>query len=62
VSPVASAAETLREFLRHYVLPPSPHRGWEQRLVDIAATMEALIVSHRTGQAESPERLRQLRR
>jgi predicted dehydrogenase len=56
------ALDTLREFLRHYSLPPSPHRGWEHRLEDVAATMEALVVSHRTGQAESPERFRKLRR
>jgi predicted dehydrogenase len=54
--------ETLREFLRHFEQAPSPARGWEHRLQDIAATMEALVVSHRTGQAESPERFRQLRR
>lgn len=52
----------LREFLHQYGLPPSPHRGWELRLEETAATMEALVVSHRTGQAESPERFRRLRR
>jgi predicted dehydrogenase len=59
---LSPALQTLREFLRQYTLPPSPHRGWEHRLEDVAATMEALIVSHRTGQAESPERFRRLRR
>jgi predicted dehydrogenase len=58
----SGALETLREFLQHYTLPPSPHRGWEHRLAEIAATMEALVVSHRTGQAESPERFLQLKR
>ncbi|HVT82410.1 MAG TPA: hypothetical protein VHM90_17340 [Phycisphaerae bacterium] len=56
------ALGTLRRFLEQYALPPSPHRGWEHHLEEIAATMEALVVSHRTGQAESPERLRKLRR
>jgi predicted dehydrogenase len=62
LNPMASAIETLREYLRHFVLPVSPHRGWEHRLEEVAATMEAVIVSHRTGQAESPERFRGLRR
>jgi predicted dehydrogenase len=52
----------LREFLRHYALPPSPHRGWPHHLEEIAAILEALVVSHRTGQPESPDRLRRLRR
>ncbi|MGN6367991.1 MAG: hypothetical protein ACTHN5_07000 [Phycisphaerae bacterium] len=56
------ALGTLREFLDHFEQQPSPHRGWEHRLEEIAATMEAMIVSHRTGQAESPERFRGLRR
>jgi hypothetical protein len=56
------ALGTLRRFLEQYALQPSPHRGWEHHLEEIAATMEALVVSHRTGQAESPERLRKLRR
>ncbi len=58
----AGALATLREFLRHFALPPSPHRGWRHRLEEVSAAMEALIVSHRTGQAESPERFLQLRR
>jgi predicted dehydrogenase len=53
---------TLRRFLEHFEQQPSPHRGWEHRLEEVAATMEAMIVSHRTGQAESPERFRGLRR
>jgi len=56
------AEAALREFLRHFAMPPSPHRGWKNRLEEIAATLEAMVVSHRTGQAESPERLRHLRR
>jgi predicted dehydrogenase len=58
----SAALDTLREYLRHFQLPPSPHRGWPHRLREVAATMEALLVSHRTGQAESPERFLQLRR
>jgi len=53
---------TLRDFLRHCALPPSPHRGWPHHLEEISATLEALVVSHRTGQPESPDRLRRLRR
>jgi predicted dehydrogenase len=56
------ALAALREFVRQYALPPSPHRGWEHRLEDVGATMEAFLVSHRTGQPESPERFRRLRR
>jgi predicted dehydrogenase len=61
----ASDADPLaafREFLRHQAMPSSPHRGWTHHLVEIAATLEALVVSHRTGQPESPDRLRLLRR
>jgi predicted dehydrogenase len=60
--PDADPLAALREFLRHQALPPSPYRGWPHHLVEIAATLEALVVSHRTGQPESPERLRRLRR
>lgn len=56
------ASEALREFLHHFQMPASPVRGWEHRLEAVAATMEALVVSHRTGQAESPERFWRLRR
>jgi hypothetical protein len=54
--------ESFREFLRHVALPPSPHRGWPHHLEEIAAILEALVLSHRTGQPESPDRLRTLRR
>jgi predicted dehydrogenase len=57
-----TAREALHEFLHHFTQPASPARGWNHRLPEIAATMEALIVSHRTGQAESPERFHALRR
>ena len=56
------AVESLREFLRHLAMPPSPHRGWEHRLEETAAVMEAMVVSHRTGQGESPEKFLSLRR
>ncbi len=56
------ALEELREFIDHLQQAPSPHRGWEHYLEAVAATMEAMIVSHRTGQAESPERFLVLRR
>jgi predicted dehydrogenase len=58
IEPVAA----LREFLRHQGLAPSPQRGWAHHLVEIAAALEALVVSHRTGQPEVPEQLRRLRR
>lgn len=54
--------ESLREFLRQFTLPDSPHRGRPHLLEEIAATLEAMVVSHRTGQPESPDRLRRLRR
>ena len=56
------AVSELREFIDHLLQPPSPHRGWEHDLEPVAATMEAMVVSHRTGQAESPERFLILRR
>ena len=61
-APDAEPLAALREFLRHQGLPPSPQRGWPHLLVEIAATLEALVVSHRTGQPEAPEQLRRLRR
>lgn len=59
---VERAVEELGEFLEHLQAQPSPHRGWEHRLTGIAATLEAMLVSHRTGQAESPERFLAIRR
>ena len=58
----ARALAELREFIDHLGQAPSPHRGWEHDLETVAATMEAMVVSHRTGQAESPERFLVLRR
>ena len=54
--------DSLRDFLRQFALPASPHRGRPHLLEEIAATLEAMVVSHRTGQPESPDRLRRLRR
>jgi predicted dehydrogenase len=59
---VKRALVELREFIEHLEQLPSPHRGWEHLLEPVAATMEAMVVSHRTGQAESPERFLLLRR
>ena len=54
--------EALREFLRTFGSGAAAGGGRDLRLEEVAATMEALVVSHRTGQAESPERFRRLRR
>src|SRR5262249_866670 len=62
LNPRLSALETLEQYLRHFSQQPSPHRGWEHRLEEVAATMEAMSVSHRTGQAEAPGRGRRSRR
>lgn len=56
------AIEELTLFLDQFEAVPSPHRGWMHRLEETAATMEAMLVSHRTGQAESPEKFLALRR
>ncbi len=56
------AAEELREFIEQFTAPPSPHRGWEHRLESVACCLEAMMVSHRTGQSEAPERFLALRR
>ncbi len=56
------AIEELSLFLDHYEAVPSPHRGWMHRLVETAATMEAMLVSQRTGQAEQPDKFLALRR
>ena len=60
--PAEAAAVALREFLAQFTAPTSPHRGWTHRVDKIAASMEALIVSHRTGQPESPAKFLSLRR
>ena len=56
------AAAALRRFIEQFTAQPSPTRGWDHRLEEIASTMEAMLVSHRTGSAESPEKFRTLRR
>jgi predicted dehydrogenase len=62
VSGAQRAADELRAFIREQGLPASPHKGWLHRLPEISATMEAMVVSQRTGQAEAPERFLYLRR
>lgn len=62
VAPTDRALATLKVFLEQFLAPPSPHRGWPHRLVETAACMEAAVVSHRTGQPESPEKFLSLRR
>ncbi len=61
-SGVEQATATLRRFVEQYEAKPSPARGWAHRLGEIASVMEAMVVSHRTDAAESPERFRLLRR
>lgn len=56
------ATEDLSAFIEQFTAPTSPLRGWEHRLEQTASAMEAMLVSHRTGQAESPERFLTLRR
>ncbi|HVX85340.1 MAG TPA: hypothetical protein VH253_11210 [Phycisphaerae bacterium] len=57
-----TVVDTLRQFLRAFAAPASAARARDLQLEAVAATMEALVVSHRTGQPESPERFRRLRR
>ena len=61
-SGAARARAALEEFLEQFAAPASPHRGWLQRLAATAATMEAMVVSQRTGQPEMPGRFLSLRR
>ncbi len=56
------ALEHLQQFVAHLQAPVSPTRGWPHYLEETAASVEAMLVSNRTGQSESPERLRKLRR
>ncbi len=58
----ARVLEDFRAFLEQVNAPSSPHRGWPHRLEQVAAAMEAMLVSHRTGQAESPDKFLNLRR
>ena len=64
-APISCAAQALRElenFCRHFNSAPSPHRGWPHLLPETAAMMTAMVVSHRTGMAESPQHFRGLNR
>ena len=59
---VAQALRELENFCRHFTAASSPHRGWPHLLPETAAMMTAMIVSHRTGMAESPQHFRGLNR
>ncbi|HTV46964.1 MAG TPA: Gfo/Idh/MocA family oxidoreductase [Phycisphaerae bacterium] len=50
-----NALTELEEFCRQFTASTSPHRGWPHLLTQTAAMMTAMIVSHRTGTAESPQ-------
>ena len=50
----------LDEFCTQFVAPPTPDRGWPHFLTETAATLTAMMVSHRTGAAESPQHFRGL--
>ncbi len=58
----AQALAELENFCRNFNAQPSPHRGWQHLLPETAAMMTAMIVSQRTGMAESPQHLRGLNR
>ena len=51
----------LTEFCTQFAAPPSPERGWPHLISETAATLTAMMVSHRTGAAESPQHFRGLR-
>lgn len=55
------ARRELEEFCRQFTAPPSPQRGWPHGLIETASMMTALLVSHRTNNAESPQHFRSLR-
>ncbi|MDA8378851.1 MAG: Gfo/Idh/MocA family oxidoreductase [Planctomycetia bacterium] len=63
--PLSGALQALRElenFCHHFTAPASPHRGWPHLLPETAAMMTTMIVSHRTGMAESPQHFHHLNR
>ena len=62
LSAVAQALTELENFCRQITAAPSPHRGWTHLLPETAAMMTAMIVSHRTGMAESPQHFHRLNR
>ncbi len=47
--------QELEEFCRHFLMAPSPSRGWNHLLTETASMMTAMLVSHRTNNAESPQ-------
>jgi predicted dehydrogenase len=61
-SPWKQALAELEQFCRQFAASTSPHRGWPHLLTETAAMMTAMIVSHRTGMAESPQHFRGLAR
>ncbi|MGC8552713.1 MAG: Gfo/Idh/MocA family oxidoreductase [Phycisphaerae bacterium] len=61
ILPAEQCLTALQDFCRGFTAPPSPHRGWNHLLVETSATMVAMLISNRTGAAESPQRLIDLR-
>ncbi len=64
-APTTYAAQALKElenFCRQFTTASSSHPGWPHLLPETAAMMTAMIVSHRTGMAESPQHFRGLNR
>lgn len=61
-SPTQQALRAIEDFARQLQAPPSPHRGHPHRLLETAAMMVAMIVSNRTGGAESPQAMLNIRR
>lgn len=59
---VHEVTEELRTFLEHLAMRPSPHRGWEHHLPVMAATLEAMLLSQRTGTPEAPASILAVRR
>ncbi len=53
-------AAELNEFCDKFAAPASPDRGWPHFLSDTAAVLTAMMVSHRTSAAESPQHFRGL--
>ncbi|NNM86626.1 MAG: Gfo/Idh/MocA family oxidoreductase [Phycisphaerales bacterium] len=54
--PAERCLATLQEFCRVFSDKRSADRGWDHRLVETSAAMVAMMISNRTGAAESPQR------
>ncbi|MGC8559269.1 MAG: Gfo/Idh/MocA family oxidoreductase [Phycisphaerae bacterium] len=52
--------DELELFCQHFSAPPSPSRGWPHLLTETASMLTAMLLSQRTGMAESPLHLRSL--